>query len=289
MNIQDLKYYHALVKLKSYTSTAKKFKVSQPTISAAVKRLENQFNSQFFIRDQSHKSLVVTKLGMQFDKHVQSILNEMSVAQKEFKQEPGADILFGLPPIIGDHYFTKIAPQLLAHHILNHLQVIERGSYELRQMLIKGKINIAMLGLDNESTHSALEIKVLGRYPVHVIVSHEHPWAKRSGVYFKELVTQKFIALTDDYVHTQALNEMQKRTGIRLDPIYHSPDVPVVRSLVAKNLGVSYLTTLATESDKDIVSLPLLDDYRPSFLLAAAKRKNYLLNEKEEQLWNALN
>ena len=42
-----------------YTKTAEKFGVSQPTITAAVKRLENKLGTTFLIRDQSHKSIII--------------------------------------------------------------------------------------------------------------------------------------------------------------------------------------------------------------------------------------
>ncbi len=288
MNIQDLKYYHELLKQKNYTKTAQIFGVSQPTISAAVKRLEAQFGGQFLIRNQSHQKIIVTKLGMQFDEHVQSILKEMNVAQKEIKQCPDQDILFGLPPIIGDHYFPQIAPQLLSSHILNHLKVLEHGSYELQEMLTEGRINIALLGNTDQNIASKLDIKVLKKFPIQVIVNPNHPWAKRKGVYFKELKDQSFITLTEDYVHAKAIDEMTKKEKLALHPVYESPDVPIVKSLVAKNLGISYLTTFAINSHDKIVSIPLLDKYQPSFLLVAAKRKNYILNEKEEKLWDTL-
>ena len=288
MNIQDLKYYHELLKQKNYTKTAQIFGVSQPTISAAVKRLEEQFGGQFLIRNQSHQKIIVTKLGMQFDEHVQSILKEMNVAQKEIKQRPGQDILFGLPPIIGDHYFPQIAPKLLSSHILNHLKVLEHGSYELTEMLTEGRINIALLGNTDQDMEPKLDMKVLKKFPIQVVVNPDHPWAKRKGVYFRELKDQPFIALTDDYVHTQAINEMTKKEKFNLNTVYKSPDVPIVKSLVAENLGISYLTTFSITPQDKIISLPLLDKYQPSFILVAAKRKNYILNEKEEKLWDTL-
>ena len=83
MNIKDLKYYHKLVQLKNFSKVAQEFHVSQPTITNAVKRLEEEFHTTFFIRDQSHHELTVTNNGLQFDQHVQSILNELEVAAKD--------------------------------------------------------------------------------------------------------------------------------------------------------------------------------------------------------------
>ncbi|RVU69943.1 MULTISPECIES: LysR family transcriptional regulator [Lactobacillus] len=288
MNIQDLRYYHELVNLKSYTKTAEKFGVSQPTITAAVKRLERKFDAQFLIRDQSHKSLIITKLGMQFDEHVQSILNEISVAAAEIQQEKEADISFGLPPVIGRNYFPSLVPELLAKGLLNKLKVVESGSYDLIGLLKEGKINFSLLGLTKPQVAPGLKLEIIKHYPIKVIVSKENPLAKKKGIYFREIADQNFIGLNSDYIHTRALAEMVKKNKISLNTIYRSPDVMVVKSLVAQNLGIGYLTELSIDDRDNVVTLPLLDKEQPEFILAAATRENHLMTTKEEALWQIL-
>lgn len=288
MNIQDLRYFHALVNLKSYTKTAEKFDVSQPTISAAVKRLEKKFGGQFIIRDQSHKSIIITGLGQQFDEHAQTILNEVSVAEAEVKAHPSADILFGLPPIIGRNYLPKIAPTLFSKGILPRLNVVERGSHDLRKMLVEGEINLTLLGLASLDIEPIIKLHIIDRYPMEVIVSKDHPFAKKDGIYFKDLAKENFIGMTQDYIHTQSLEKMAHKNHITLNTIYRSPDVAVIKSLVGQNLGVSFITTLSLNEKDNVVSIPLLDKDQPEFIFAAATRKNYILTEKEELLWNIL-
>lgn len=288
MNIQDLKYFHTLINLKSYTKTAQKFNVSQPTITAAIKRLEKKFGGQFIIRDQSHKSIIITSLGRQFDEHAQAILNEVSVAEAEVKAQPSPDILFGLPPIIGRNYLPTIAPKLFSEGILPRLNVVEHGSNDLRKMLIEGEINLTLLGLASLNVEPIIKVHVIDRYPIEVIVSKKHPFAQKKGIYFKELAQENFIGMTQDYIHTQALEKLAHQNHITLNTIYRSPDVAVIKSLVAQNLGVSYVTTLSIHDNDNVVSIPLLDKDQPEFLFAAATRKNHILTSKEEVLWNIL-
>lgn len=288
MNIQDLKYYHELVNLKSYTKTAEKFGVSQPTITAAIKRLENKLNAKFIIRDQSHKNIIITKLGMQFDEHVQSILNEVNIAKQEIRQETGVNISFGLPPIIGRNYFPNLVPNLLRKGVLNHLDVVEKGSYDLQHLLEDGHINFALLGLTQINFDPNIEFKVIKKYPMSIIVSPDHPLAKRDAVFFKEIAPYPFIGLNSDYTHTKILDKMTYRNKINLKTIYRSPDVRVVKSLVAQNLGISYLTTLAIDNSDHVKALPLLDQPQPEFMLVAATRKNHLMTDTEQEFWNIL-
>ncbi len=54
MNIRDFEYFHQLVKEKNFSKVAQNFSVSQPTVTLAIKRLEEEFETTFFIRDRSH-------------------------------------------------------------------------------------------------------------------------------------------------------------------------------------------------------------------------------------------
>ncbi|WP_308557441.1 LysR family transcriptional regulator [uncultured Lactobacillus sp.] len=288
MNTQDLRYYHELVNLKSYTKTAKKFGVSQPTITAAVKRLENKFGGKFLIRDQSHKSIIITRLGMQFDEHVQTILNEINIAEEEIKQNKEATISFGLPPIIGRNYFLKIVPELFTKGLLNRLNVIENGSYDLYHLLIDGHINFSMLGLTKTSPAPGIKLEIIKRYPICIVVSKDHPFAKKKAISFKEIANENFIGLSSDFIHTKALNQMLKKEQININTIYRSPDVTVVKNLVAQNLGISYLTTLAITENDNVVTIPLIDENQPEFILAAATRENYIMTDAEKEFWQIL-
>ncbi|MCZ3622396.1 LysR family transcriptional regulator [Lactobacillus mulieris] len=288
MNLQDLKYFHELVNQKSYTKTADSFGVTQPTITAAIKRLETEFGTTFFIRDQSHKSVNVTNIGMQFDEHVKKILKEIEVAQTEINQHLSEDILFGLPPIIGDEYFPKIAGKLLKANILKHLNVQEHGSHELKQMLLDGQINIALLGTMQVANNPDLKLTVLKKFPMEIIVNKNHPLAKKKGVFFKDLENENFIDLTNDFIHSAALRQLKEANQINIKTIYNSPDVTIVKSLIEQGLGISLLTSLSIENNPNLVALPLLDENQPEFILVAAARKNYLFKTQEQKLWDIL-
>jgi DNA-binding transcriptional LysR family regulator len=75
MNFRDLTYFDALATLKNYTAVAQQFNVSQPTITYAIKRLEDELNTQLLIRDHSHHQIELTANGRQLEQHVTIILH----------------------------------------------------------------------------------------------------------------------------------------------------------------------------------------------------------------------
>lgn len=121
MYIRDLEYYQQLIIQKNFSKVAAYFNVSQPTISAAIKRLEEELNTQLVIRDHSHNDLHITLAGEQLNKHANQILNEWLVTKDEISRLNHDQITLGLPPIIRNHYFTKIANQLNEQGLLHNI------------------------------------------------------------------------------------------------------------------------------------------------------------------------
>lgn len=290
VNTKDLKYYHRLVQVKNFSKVAQEFKVSQPTITNAIKRLEEEFQTNFFIRDQSHHELTVTNNGVQFDQHVQTILNELEVATKDIANAKEEQILFGLPPIIGNYFFPPLTPAMMKMDLMARLEVYEQGSAELLQMLRHGNIDVALLGSLVPINYPRLTSQTIQRTPINIIVSQEHPLAQRAttGVYFKDLAKEKFITLDESFVHNEAFKTMARINHIRPRIIYKSADVHVIKSMVEENIGISYITSLAVIPSNNIVQIPLLDSEKPEFLISCVRRNTSKVSPSQQKLWDLL-
>lgn len=290
MNTKDLEYYHRLVKEKNFSKVAQSFGVSQPTITNAIKRLENEFQASFFLRDRSHHELTVTNSGLQFDHHVMMILEELEIAQKEITNAKEGQILFGLPPIIGNYFFPPLTPALMKKQLMSKLEVFEHGSAELLQMIRHGDLDIALLGSLFPLNYPRLISKTISREPINIIVSKQHPLAAqaRSGVYFKELAKEKFINFDEGFVHNEAFRMMAKINHIRPRTIYKTTDVHVLKSMVAENISISYLTSLAILPSNNLVQVPLLDEDKPEFIISCTRRNTATMTPNQQLLWNLL-
>lgn len=177
MNIKELYYYHDLVRTKNFSQVAADFNISQPTVTMAIKRLEESFGTTFFMRDRSHHQLTVTSTGLQFDQHVQRIIEELEIAKKELTRAKQERISFGLPPIIGSWYFPRFTPALLQAGLLNQLEVVDHGSASLLQLLAKCELDLALLGSLQPFQQPSLRARVIDKAPIRIIVAKDHPLA----------------------------------------------------------------------------------------------------------------
>ena len=289
MNIKELYYHHDLVRTKNFSQVAADFNISQPTVTMAIKRLEESFGTTFFMRDRSHHQLTVTSTGLQFDQHVQRIIEELEIAQKELARAKQERISFGLPPIIGSWYFPRFTPALLQAGLLNQLEVVDHGSASLLQLLAKGELDLALLGSLQPFQQPSLRARVIDKAPIRIIVAKDHPLAAfKDGVSFAQAAQYPFITLDDEYVHAQAFRQAARLARVRPKIVFKTSDVQILKALVANNSGISFLTDLALDDNDGLAALPLTDGSQPEFIISLAARANRLLTPNAQRLWSIL-
>lgn len=289
MNIKELYYYHDLVRTKNFSQVAADFNISQPTVTMAIKRLEESFGTTFFMRDRSHHQLTVTSTGLQFDQHVQRIIEELEIAQKELARAKQERISFGLPPIIGSWYFPRFTPALLQAGLLNQLEVVDHGSASLLQLLAKCELDLALLGSLQPFQQPSLRARVIDKAPIRIIVAKDHPLAAfKDGVSFAQAAQYPFITLDDEYVHAQAFRQAARLARVRPKIVFKTSDVQILKALVANHSGISFLTDLALDGNDGLAALPLTDGSQPEFIISLAARANRLLTPNAQRLWSIL-
>jgi DNA-binding transcriptional LysR family regulator len=84
LNLRDLEYFYQLSKLRSFTNVAKHFRVSQPTISYAIKRLETYYDCDLFYKDSSHQVVDLTPEGELLAMRTNEILSELNHTKKSY-------------------------------------------------------------------------------------------------------------------------------------------------------------------------------------------------------------
>ncbi|EIW14565.1 malolactic regulator, LysR family [Lactiplantibacillus pentosus KCA1] len=288
MNTRDLDYFRALVDCQNYTMVARQFAVSQPAVTQAIHRLEKEFAVKLVIQDRHHQQTNITRAGHLLYKNAQQIQASLRLAHQEIDSAQQAEIRFGLPPIIGTLYFPQIAEKLLQNGLLQQLKITETGSDELLHKLVKGEINIALLGsylpFDLPTVHAVN----LGARPFSIIVSPQNSLASQTSIAFKDLGQAQFIGLDGKYVHPQAFQAYCDFAGVHPEVIYRTPDISWVKALVKANLGISMLVRDVVKPDDGVVCLDIEDQLPVSFNISVVTRAGYMPTDDEQRFIDQL-
>ena len=286
MNLKDLQYFYDLCQVQSYTEVAKQHKVSQPSISYAIKRLEEAFNCKLIHHDPSHRSFKLTNQGEILLKHTRLILPEISSAHKEINRSLANYSTVGFPPIIMQYLFASLNEERELD-FLKKVRPIRGGSLELLALLLKGELDASLLGLIEPLKHPLLEMQELFQKEIYVILSKNHPLSTSIFLSFEELLDQPFILLDEHFVHLKAFDILNQKYQSKAEIFFKSDDIVIIKELLKKMVGVSLLTDISlTTEDYDLVKIPLIPKDQISFTVFYAYLKSTTLSSEVQDLFN---
>lgn len=266
MKLQDLIYFKALAENESFTKTAEKFYVSQPSISIAVKRLESEFETVLLNRDRTSKSIELTPAGKILYQTSLHILNTLEATKNELEQINDQKVKLGIPPIIGGYLLPKLVPYLKDYS--QSLEFVEGdGSIALFDMLKKKKVTTSIIGSDTPTIHASwVSQEPIAEDSFYICVANSHPLASCSSVTPSMLKNESFISLGEGYVQNKVFNNWAKKNNIDTSSVHYTNEIQTANSLVASGVGVSLLISLLVQDREDIVQIPL--ENAPKFYIS---------------------
>ena len=288
MNLKDLQYFYDLCQLQSYTEVAKQHKVSQPSISYAIKRLEESFNCKLIHHDPSHRSFNLTPQGQILLKHTEKILPEVISTRKEINRSLAQYSTVGFPPIIIQYLFASLNEEK-EFDFLKTVRPIRGGSVELLNLLLKGDLDASLLGLIEPLNHPSIETHELFHKELYVVLSKNHPLATASSLTFQDLVDQSFILLDEHFVHLKAFELLNQKYQNRAEIFFKSDDIVIIKELLKKGIGLSLLADIAlSDEDDDLIKIPLIPEDQITFTVYYAYLKSATLSSEVEALFNLI-
>ena len=253
MNLYQIRYFLAIAETRSFTKAAERLFVSQPSLSAGIKKLERELGVMLFER--GGRKVLLTPSGDFFLEKAQNILKEYQStldAFQDFKEKPILRIgclhtIRGiiLARLIGA--YRKKHPNVIIELHNSHLE-------ELALWLEEGKIDLAITSLEkNETSKTCQE---LFEQKLSLAVSAEHPYARRSSINIADLEGEPLI----ERIHCElwrANPKMYEEAGINTQIVYWADNEEWVISLVQVGLGVSIMPEW--QDLTDVIYVPIAD------------------------------
>ncbi|MFJ3332363.1 MULTISPECIES: LysR family transcriptional regulator [Enterococcus] len=285
MNIRDLEYFNALAEMLSFTQVAHKFAVSQPTVSYAVKRLEEHYGCDLIVREASHRSISLTTEGEILKAHAQYILDEFVTLDRAIDHAKNNRTHIGLPPIIRSKVFSKLLDEKEIIRFISNFHLVSGGSNELLSKLLSGKIDFSLLGSVNPLVHPNLQVKLLHQQEFFIFVSKENPLAEKKEISFEEAAEYPFILLEKGYTHMRAFQNLSEKSKKKPEVPFYFSDVQTIGQLVSSNIGITLMTEFPVFQEMEgLVKIPLVPEDKEIFYIQYAYLKSAMLNQEVQKL-----
>ena len=309
MTLTELKYIVAVARERHFGKAADACFVSQPTLSVAIKKLEEELDVKLFERSANEVS--VTPLGEEIIQHAQRVLEQAAGIKeiaKRGKDPLAGPLRLGVIYTIGPYLLPDLMKQSMRKTPQMPLMLQENFTVKLMDMLRSGEIDCAIVAEPFPDT--GLATAPLYDEPFMAALPLKHPLGKKKSITAEQLKNETMLLLGNGHCFRDHVLEVcpefarfsSNAEGIRKS--FEGSSLETIRHMVAAGMGVTLVPRLSVpeealapqpqrkkNEDADILYLPIVDEAGgspPTRRVVLTWRKSFTRYEAIAALRNAI-
>jgi LysR family hydrogen peroxide-inducible transcriptional activator len=247
MNLKDLKYLVALADTGHFGKAAERTFVSQPTLSAQLKKLEEYLGVKLVERQP--KNVQLTEVGRQIVIRARRMLDEGDeiVALARSNTDPFAGKLkVALIPTIGPYLLPRVMQKIRKGLPHLGLMLYEYQTEALLKRLRDGEIDLGIMALP--AIADGVESRALYEENFTVALPNDHPLAAKATIKVQDLKGQTLLLLEDGHCLRDQALEVCSRVDVKEAEDFRATSLETLRQMVVAGLGITLLPEMAVES-----------------------------------------
>ena len=289
LSLRALGYLVALGETGHFGKAAARCFVSQPTLSAQIKKMEDQLGVQLVERGQQVR---LTEIGARIAERAREMIqaaHEIEDLARNFQDPLAGELRIGLIPTVGPYLLPHIAQPLREQFPRLRLLLLEYQTHKLIELLRSGDLDVGILALPIPVER--LLTQTLYSETFQVALPADHALAKRRRISLDDLDGETLLLLEDGHcLRDQALAAC-RLARVREAPDFRATSLETLRQMVAAGVGITLLPSLAVEQQNarlPAMAVRRFKDPEPSRAIAAAWRPGSARAETIGHLCNAI-
>ncbi len=289
MTLNELRYIVAVSQERNFRRAAEQVFISQPALSLAIQKLEEELGVQIFER--SRTAVSVTPIGELIIAQAQRALEE--IAQIKEIASQGKDQLVGTLRIgaiytVGPYLLPSLIPLLKRKAPQMPLEMEENLTANLEVLLANGRLDVIIIALP--FTRPGIATLPLYDEDFNVVVPLDHPWAKKKRIKTAELAAEKVLLLNSGHCFSNQVREACSELNNAAGETQQGNSLETIRNMVASGLGITVLPVSAnsekyrSQLTREIPFAPPA----PARRIALAWRKSFARKQAIEVLAEAI-
>lgn len=279
MTLNDLRYLVALARERHFGRAAERCHVSQPTLSVAIKKVEDELGVTLFER--SAVEVKITEIGRGIVDQAEKVLLE--AAQIKELAQAGKDPLagplrLGVIYTIGPYLLPRLIPRM--HELAPRMPLFiqENYTHRLAEMLKRGDVDVIILSLPFEEP--GVVAQPVYDEPFRVLMPASHSWTEREAVPASDLAADELLLLgAGNCFRDQVLQVCpQCRSVGGLASMLEGSSLETIRHMVSTGAGITVLPSSAADeipAQNSLLAVRPFADPEPSRRVALAWRVTY--------------
>lgn len=246
MNLQHLVYFQALAHYQHMALTAERLDITQPTLSYAIRRLEDELGVPLF--EKEGRNIKLSIYGATFLKYVEKSLTALDDGKtklRDLSSGNSGEIRLGVSPIISDVFLAQMIGAFKKEHDYTDIDFsVQRAAGEpLLFQLENEHLDIGLLTLaDAASTQRKwqdLQTLPLINLRLVAIIPKSYPIAQAKRVTLSQLAPYNILTFSKDSGLRLRLDRLWQRKSIRPNIRLESNSISIISAMVAAGQGVA--------------------------------------------------
>ncbi len=243
MTDKELDYIITIAECENITIAAKKLFISQPSLTQALQKVEKDIGKKLFNRTQ--KGLVLTFEGKEYVRaaiRIQKLYRDMEIEIGYINSNLKGRLRIGITPYLGTMILPAILPIFNSQFPNINVELLEGNSTQLENMIMTGKIDMAIMHQPIATKNIALEFITKDEFIL--AISKNNPLIKsdKPNLATKEMLeTLPMIMISLDQRIGQIANNTLQILNINPNVVYTTKNFDTARNLAAVDLGITLL------------------------------------------------
>ena len=289
MTLNELRYIVAVAQERNFRRAAEKSFISQPALSLAIQKLEEELGLKIFERGKNNIS--ITPIGTEIVGQAQRTLEEAERIReiaRQGKDHLAGTLHLGIIYSVGPYLLPDLVPALRKLAPDMPLEIEENITANLDTLLRNGKLDVIIIALPFGD--SGIVTQAVYDEPFEVVVGNDHHWANRRSIKAQELSSEKVLLLDSGHCFSNQVAEACPELNRKGAETQQGTSLETIRNMVASGLGITVLPASANSAryrNKLLKVIPFTNP-APSRRIALAWRKSFARGQAIEVLAQAI-
>ena len=255
MTLTQFEYFCAVCRCHSITKAAEELFVSQPTISVALKRLEQEFHLKLFIHGKN--SITLTPEGAAFYKSAKKLLEESQDMYTQFSELSTSNppLTLGFAPLMSTVFFPRLIDSFHQSSDIP-VRLFEYGSVRARNLIDNDMLDVALVNMGYYSLDAYNSIELMEDQTIY-LVSKTHRFAKEKKLTYDMLQDEQLITLNTDSVQNDTITSRFQAMQMHPNFMMYCSQLYTILNFVRGGTMGAFLYSSLPFNPRDFVQIPL--------------------------------
>ena len=243
MLYRQLECFLAVARLGNLSRAAEEMFLTQPTLTARLKALEEEVGDELFVR--TSRGMRLTEAGKEFVPYAERAVGSFEEGRQylaELRQASGGRLVLGASPGVGTYALPGLLERFAAAYPKVSVSVRTGHSEDILEMTLREEVQ---LGLTRAMRHPEIESLHLYEDELVLVVDPGHRFTKRGSANLAEIGEEQLIFFDHDSSYFEQTHALFRNAGIRELRTMEVDNIEAAKRMVEHRLGVAFLPRTA--------------------------------------------